>query len=296
MSVVPCFDPLIINLAPTGLIPTRKMSPHVPLTAEEIVRDVNAAADIGISIVHIHARDRDGLPTYKKEAYVPIIAGIREQHPELIICVSCSGRIFSGLEERGDVLNLVGDYRPDMASLTLSSFNAARQASINEPQMVQELVQRMIDRGIRPEFEIFDLGMANYARYLCSKIGLLSPHYANLMLGNIATAQADLLSITALIHNLPDGTVWSLAGIGATQIPVMALAATVAHGVRVGLEDFLWHDRGRSEFASNINLVRRVHQLAGLVDRTIMPSRELRTILRLDGSSTMAGESNSKCF
>jgi uncharacterized protein (DUF849 family) len=269
------------------MIPTRDLSPRVPLQPIEIVRDVNAAAEIGITMVHIHARDEDGAPTYKKEVYAPIIAGIREQHPDLIICVSCSGRDFTELEQRADVLNLSGDLRPDMASLTLSSLNFSRQASITEPRMVQSLAQRMVDRGIRPELEIFDLGMANYARYLGSKIDLQMPLYANVMLGNIATAQADLLSITALVQSLPANMLWSLAGIGSTQISVTALAATIAPGVRIGLEDCLWFDRDQSKLATNSNLVRRTHQMADLVDRPIMLPRELRALLQLDRSDTM---------
>jgi len=274
-------SPLIINLAPTGAIPSRSMTPHVPLSSQDIVRDVIAAAEIGISIVHIHARDEQGKPTYKKEFFAPIIAGIREHNPELVICVSCSGRDFSQLEQRADVLELKGDLKPDMASLTTSSLNFLQQASINEPQMVFALAERMLERGILPEIEILDLGMANYAKYLINKLEIQTPIYANIMLGNIASAQADLLSIAALIHSLPQGALWSLGGIGDAQIPLTALAAAMAPGVRIGLEDFLWMDRERTQLTTNVAMVQRIYQLASLVDRPIMSPQELRLLLGL---------------
>ncbi len=276
-------SPLIICLAPTGMVPTREMTPHVPLQPNEIVRDVIEAARLGITMVHLHARDEHGRPTYRKEVFAQIIAGIRESFPDLIINVSCSGRNFKTLEQRADVLNLDGDLRPDMASLTVSSLNFSRQASVNEPQMVLALAQRMLEREIVPEFEIFDLGMANCARYLVEKLGLKTPIYANIMLGNIASAQADLLSIAAISHALPAGTLWGLGGMGNAQISVSALAAAMAPAVRVGLEDNLWLDRSRSQLTTNLDMVERLHQLATLSNRTVMKPADLRARLRLPG-------------
>lgn len=276
--------PLIINFAPTGMIPTREMTPHVPLQPTEIVRDVVEAANLGITMVHLHARDERGLPTYRKEVYAQIIAGIRESHPDLIICVSCSGRDFKNIDQRAEVLDLSGDLRPDMASLTVSSLNFPGLASVNEPQMVLALAQRMLERQIVPEFEIFDLGMANYSRYLIEKLDLKSPVYANIMLGNIASAQADLLSIAAITHALPHGTIWGLGGIGNAQIPISVLATAIAPAVRVGLEDNLWMNVNRTRLASNTAMVQRIHQLLALSDRKVMKSSELRFQLHLQSA------------
>jgi len=275
-------EPLIINLAPTGMVPTRAMSPHVPLQPDEIVKDVLACAEIGISMVHVHARDLDGVPAWDKDIYARIIGGIRERRPELIIGVSCSGRNFPAFEQRSAVLDLDGDLKPDTASLTLASLNFGSQASVNSPEMVQALAARMVERGILPELEIFDLGMANYARYLVDKGKLPGALYANLLFGNIATAQADLLSIGAVVASLPPSTVWSLAGIGSDQIPICAVAAASAPGVRVGLEDNLWMDGGRKRLATNSDLVRRVHDLAAHMGRSIMGAQDLRTRLGLE--------------
>lgn len=275
--------PLVLNLAPTGMVHTREMSPYVPLQPDEIVREVTAAASLGITMVHLHARDEGDRPTYKKDVYARIIGGIRERNPDLIVCVSCSGRDFKSIDQRADVLELDADLRPDMASLTLASLNFARQASINEPEMVLALAHRMLQRGIAPEFEIFDLGMDNYAKYLVGKLGLKSPIYANIMLGNIASAQADLLSMAAITQALPPATLWGLGGIGNAQIPVTAIASAIAPAVRVGLEDNLWLDASRTRLATNMDMIERVHQLAALSGRTIMKPNDLRSRLGLDG-------------
>lgn len=275
--------PLIVNLAPTGMVPTRDLSPNVPLQPEAIIQAVVDAADVGISMVHLHARDANDLPTYRKEVYAEIIGGIREHRPDLIIGVSCSGRDFGRLEERADVLELSGDLRPDMASLTLSSMNFARQASINSPDIIRSLLDRMLENGVLPEFEIFDLGMANYASYLVEKTGMQGPFYANIILGNVAGAQANFSSIAAITAVLPDDTIWGLGGMGASQIAVSALAAATAPAVRIGLEDNLWMDRRRTRLATNQEMVERIHDLASHCGRPVMPPAELRSLLKLRG-------------
>lgn len=274
-------SPLIVNFAPTGMVPTRRMSPHVPLQPDEIIADVLAAAELGITIAHLHARDNDGEPTHSKDVYARIIGGIRERRPDLIVCVSCSGRKVQSPEARAEVLTLEGDLKPDMASLTLSSLNFPKQASINAPDTVHFLAARMADAGIMPEFEIFDLGMANVLRYLQTR-GLACPGvYANLLFGNLATAQADLLEIGAVVSRLPPNTTWSLAGVGACQLPMAAVAAAMAPAVRIGLEDNLWLDSARSQPARNVDLVERVHGLAELLGRPIMTPGEARARLNL---------------
>jgi uncharacterized protein (DUF849 family) len=84
---------LIINFTPTGMIPTKDMTPHVPVTVNEIVEDVHRAYELGITMTHIHARDeKTGEPTYRKEVYADLIEGIRKYAPDLVICTSLSGR------------------------------------------------------------------------------------------------------------------------------------------------------------------------------------------------------------
>ena len=283
---------LIINFTPTGMIPTKEMTPHVPVSPEEIIEDVRRAVDIGITMVHLHARQADtGKSTYKAEAYGEIIAGIRSFSEDLIICVSLSGRCINEFEKRAEPLQLDGDLKPDMGSLTLSSLNFNRVASMNSPEMIQKLANEMKSRGILAELEAFDAGMINYAKYLERKGILEPPHYFNLLLGNIACAQADLLHTGIMIHDLPDNSFWSLAGIGNFQWMMNSIAIVSGGGVRVGLEDNIWFDTARTRLATNSDLLLRIHKLAEATGRKVMPPTKLRELLNLQPGHGKYGRS-----
>jgi 3-keto-5-aminohexanoate cleavage enzyme len=146
------------------------MTPHVPITTQEIIEDVHRAVEIGITMVHLHVRDAStGQSTYKAEVYGKIIEGIRSFSKELIICISLSGRTFNEFEKRTEPLQLDGNLKPDMGSLALSSLNFNQTASINSSNTIQKLALEMKTRGILAELEAFDAGMINYAKYLEQK-------------------------------------------------------------------------------------------------------------------------------
>lgn len=275
-------DSLIVSFTPTGMIPTKAMTPHVPISTTAIIEDVHRAMEIGITMVHVHARDEaSGEPTWRAEVYERIIVGIRRFAPDLVIAVSLSGRTFQEYERRVEPLSLDGGAKPDMGSLTLSSVNFNRQASVNAPDMIQRLALAMQQRHILPELEAFDSGMINYAKYLQSKGLLQPPHYFNLLLGNIACAQADLLHAGVMVRDLPPESYWSLAGIGDAQLPMNAIAIAMGGGVRVGLEDQIWFDSQRSTLARNEDLLLRIRSLADIHERAIMKPAELRRRLNL---------------
>ncbi|MCL1985326.1 MAG: 3-keto-5-aminohexanoate cleavage protein [Betaproteobacteria bacterium] len=280
-SLKDALPPLSITLAPTGMVPTYSMSAAVPLTPDEIIRDVLACAEIGVSAVHLHARDENLRPTLAKEIYARIIGGIREKCPDLVLCVSCSGRGSITLEQRLDVLNLQGDAKPDMASLTLASMNFSHDVSLNTTETVKTLAGKMRERGIRAELEIFDLGMVNMMHVLIRHELLSPPYYANLLFGGIASAQPGFLEIGTIIAGLPEQTHYNLVGLGEAQMPLAAIAAVSAPGVRVGLEDNLWLAAGRKKIATNMQLVEKVHELAAITGRAIMTPAQLRSKLDL---------------
>lgn len=274
---------LIINFTPTGMIPTKDMTHLVPISVSEIIEDVNAAFELGITMVHLHARDEStGKPTYRAEVYRRIIEGIRNFSKELIICVSLSGRTFKEFEKRAEPLQIDGDSKPDMGSLTLSSVNFNREHSVNSPKMIQSLAKEMKRKGILAELEAFDAGMINYAKYLERNRLLEAPHYFNLLLGNIACAQADLLHLGVMVRDLPPHSFWSVAGIGNAQLMMNSIAVAAGGAVRVGLEDNIWYDNKRTRLARNIDLIRRIHTLADANERKIMPPSEFRTLLNLE--------------
>ena len=226
----------ILNFTPTGMIPTKEMTPYVPVKPHEIIEQVLEAADIGANMVHLHARDKEkDKPTYKKEIYAEIISGIRNKNKDIVLCVSTSGRDFSEFEKRSECLDLQGECKPDFGSLTLSSLNFNKQASINSPDMIKALAKKMLDNGIRPELEAFDLGMINYAHYLIKKGLIKPPYYFNLILGNIACAQANMLSLGLMIKELPKDSIWSVGGIGNFQLSMNSMSIIADGGVRIGL-------------------------------------------------------------
>jgi 3-oxoadipate:acetyl-CoA acetyltransferase len=276
-------DKLIINFTPTGMIPTREMTPYVPINVSEIVEDVHKAFKLGITMVHLHARDPiTQEPTYKKEIYAEIIKGIREFAPTLVICVSLSGRTFSELNQRADPLYLDGNLKPDMGSLTLSSLNFNSIASVNTPKMVKDLATAMKEKKILPELEVFDLGMVNYAKYLQKKDLIKPPYYFNLLFGNIACAQANLLHTGIMIQDLPENSLYSLAGIGNQQLKMNSLSIAIGGGVRVGLEDNIWFDTSRTKLATNLDLLERIHIIAKANTREIMTPEEFRKKMNLE--------------
>ncbi len=272
---------LIVNLAPTGMIPTKEMTPHVPVTPEEIVGDVLQCARLGASMAHIHARDEKGIPTYRPEIFRDIITAIRRENSSLIITATTSGRTYNEYEKRSAVLDLTGEAKPDMASLTLSSVNFNKVASINSPDMIAALAKKMQENDIKPELEVFDLGMINFARYLIRKGLLEPPYYFNILLGNIAAAQAKLLHLGLLVSELPEDSIWSVAGIGDAQCRMNAIGIIAGDGVRVGLEDNVWFDEGRTQLATNAMLLERIATMARVLGREIASPLEVRQRLKL---------------
>lgn len=262
-------EELIINYTPTGMVPMKSDNPHVPLSVQEIIEDVHQAYEVGITLVHLHARHPQTFePDFRLEVYGPILEGVRRHCPDLVCGVSLSGRNFNEFKKRSEPLQLY----PDLASLTLSSLNFSRQASVNAPEMVQELLHAIYAHGAQPELEVFDLGMMNYAHYLIRKGWLKQPLYFNLLFGNIASMQPRFSHLAAVVEELPAGAWYAFAGIGDSQLPVHLIAIASGAGIRVGLEDNLYFDVRRKQLASNLDLLRRVHQLAAMAERPVMTS------------------------
>lgn len=275
------YQPLIINVALTGVIPTRLSSPHVPLSEEEIIADAVRVCDAGASIVHLHARDVQGVMTSDAAYYGRIIAGIRRERPELICCATTSGRGGQSFETRAEVLHLSGDAKPDMGSLTLGSLNFLTGPSINALETVQGLALLMQEKGILPEMEIFDTGMINAARYLERHGMLPETTYFNILLGNLNTAPATMRDLAHIVEGLLANSVWAAGGLGGFQLPVNLMALAAGGHVRVGLEDNIHFDLERRIPASNVMLVERIAHMAASLGRPVATPRQTRDMLGL---------------
>lgn len=261
---------LIINFCPTGMVPTKASNSSVPISPSEIIEQTHEAHELGITIAHLHARDADQSPTYKASVYQLIFEGLRKHCPDLVICASSSGRNVAEFEKRAEVLDL----KPDMCSLTLSSLNFLHQASINSPDIIIALAERMYTQGVVPELECFDLGMINYGKYLIKKGILKGPYYWNLLFGNIAGFQPNLLQVGSALAEIPANHFVALAGLGEHQLPINSLALSMGYGVRIGLEDNIWWDKQKTIPATNLDLLKRLHQLMAIHGKTALTSAE----------------------
>lgn len=271
-------EKLIITLAPTGMIPTKNETPYVPQTAEEIIRDTYEGYNLGVSVVHIHARDENGKPTHKKEVFKEIFDGIRKKCPDIIICATTSGRVDPQVEHRSEVLDLL----PDMASLTVGSLNFPKVASVNPLQTVMTLASKMKERGIKPELEIFESGFINTAKYLTRKGFLQKPLHFCLLLGSLGSIPANINDLAYLVNCLPPGSVWSATGIGRFQNQINAAAILMGGHVRIGIEDSIFYNYPSKELATNTKLVERIVRISKELDREIATPLEARKILGLN--------------
>jgi 3-oxoadipate:acetyl-CoA acetyltransferase len=275
------YKPLIINVALTGMVPTKRLTPHVPISVNEIIEDAIKVHDAGASIVHLHARDKDGVPVSDARYFEIIISSLKRERPELICCATTSGRGGISFEARSEVLHLTGDAKPDMASLTLGSLNFISGASVNSIDTVQRLSILMKEKNIMPELEVFDTGMINAAKYLERHNLIDGIKYFNILLGNLNTAPATIRDLSHIYSSLPDNSIWAAAGLGAFQLP-MNMAAIIAGGnVRVGLEDNIYYDSARTKLTTNQELVERVVRVSNELGREISTPAQTRKTLGL---------------
>ena len=281
-------QPLVITVAPTGMVPRQRDGVAVPEQPHEIAEDVRRAVAAGAAGVHLHARDEHGDPTYLRERYRDVVLAVRRIAPDIVISVSTSGRVHNSFETRSEVLDLDGEAKPDLASLTLGSMNFPTQASVNSPEMILRLADAMRERGIVPELEIFDFGMIDYAHYLIGRGVLVPPFVCNLLLGSLGTSAATPANLALMVERLPRDTFWHAAGIGRFQWAMNALGIVSGGHVRTGVEDAIYLDATRTIPATNEACVRRAANLARAFER---PIANTETARRLMGLTSLRRES-----
>lgn len=275
------YKPLIINVALTGMVPTKTSTPFVPISVNEIVEDALKVCEAGATMLHIHARDKDGIPVSDARYFEEIISRIKKEKPDVVCCATTSGRGGQGFERRSEVLHITGDGKPDMASLTLGSLNFLSGASINSLDTIQRLAMLMKEKNIKPELEVFDTGMVNAAKYM-ERHGIIEGRkYFNILLGNLNTASATIDDLSHIYNSLPTNSIWAAAGIGQFQLP-MNMAAIIAGGnVRVGLEDNIYFDSNKEKLATNEMLVKRLVNISKELGREVATYKETRELIGL---------------
>jgi 3-keto-5-aminohexanoate cleavage enzyme len=268
-------DKLIITVAVTGSLPTKQITPHVPITPEEIVRDGMACEAAGASIIHIHARDpQDESPSTDTALFDSIHRGIRA-NTGLIAQISTGGRAGTDYEQRCQRLQL----KPEMASLTTGSVNFPDSVYENSPALIAALAADMQRYGIKPEMEIFDVSMISNAMALVDKGLVAAPLHFDFVLGLKGAIPATIDNLLHLRNTIPADATWTVAGIGRAQLTMATHAILMGGHVRVGLEDNIYYRRG--ELATNVRLVERIVQLANILGREVATPDEARRILNL---------------
>jgi 3-oxoadipate:acetyl-CoA acetyltransferase len=268
------YRPMVINVALTGAVPGKADNVRLPVTPEEIAADAVACAEAGASVVHVHVRDESGAPVHRQDLYERAIGPIREQAPELVVCVTTSSRVDPDPAVRMVGLEIDGALRPEMASLTLGSFNFPRSISANPPAMIVALLERMAELGIRPEFEVFELGMVNTLHALAERGLVPAPPVVNILLGSLGSSPAFVGDLARIVERLPPEAEWAAAGVGIFQRPMTIAAAVMDGNVRTGLED---NPRGDGSLRwGNVEGVRLAEEAAALAGRVVASPAEVR--------------------
>lgn len=254
----------------------------MPVTPEEIASDVARCIDLGASMFHVHARNEQQEWDWRKETYQSIMDGIRSVSADAIVCFTTTGRKTTDIQKR--IACLDTEPLPQMASLSMGSFNFRKDATVNDPKTISFLLSAMRERGVKPEIEIFDLGMARTTERMVKEGLLAGPVYANLILGNDSTAGDSLLDIATLYQHLPEGLIWCAGGIGRSQQRSNLMGILYGHGVRIGIEDNPYHYNGSGEKMEvpNTFFVERVREIGKLLNKTPFSIDETRQLLGLD--------------
>jgi 3-keto-5-aminohexanoate cleavage enzyme len=270
--------PVIITVAITGALPRKKDSPAVPVTPSEQIESTHAAFEAGAALVHVHVRDAQEAPSSDPELFARVQEGVRKHCPGMIVQFSTGGR---GRDQaaRGSMLHL----RPDMASLATGSVNFPASIYENAPDFVEGLARSMLELGIKPEIEVFDLAMLYNAANLARKGLIKQPLHVQFVLGiaNALPARRSVFDFlrSELAQVLPDAT-WVAAGTGRFQWEVNQWCLEAGGHVRTGLEDNLKFDSTRLA-TSNAELVAKVVDACERHERRVASAAEARSLLGL---------------
>ncbi len=265
----------LITVAPTGAESAKADVPNLPVTVEELVATARDCQAVGAAVIHIHVRDADARPTLDLGHVREIVTAVRES-TDLVVQLSSGGAVTDPFDARLAVL----DAAPDAASLTLGTVNFGDDVFSNPWHLIVELHTQMQQRGIVPEYEVFDLGQLATLRRLLDKHGL--PHgghvHVDLVMGVPGGMPGTLAALAACVPQLPDGATFAATGIGRTSLPVMLAALSAGGHLRVGMEDTLTYAPGEP-VRDNAQLVARAAGLARIAQRPPLTPDQARDLL-----------------
>jgi 3-keto-5-aminohexanoate cleavage enzyme len=266
-------EKLIITIAPTGNVPTKDMTPYVPVTPEEIANDIIACYEKGAAVAHIHARDERGVPTCDITYFAEIVRLLDQAGCPIVKQISTGARGGKTGEARAEALTL----KPLSASLASGSSNFPTSINANEPKLIEYMANIMLTKNIKPEIEVFDVAMINNAVRLQQE-GLINngPLLFNLVLGVKGSLPATPRNLFFLVESLPPNAVWSVSVIGPQHVNLSMIAMALGGHVRVGIEDNIYYTKG--VLAANTALVELIAAIAQSMGRGLAAPQDAKRI------------------
>jgi 3-keto-5-aminohexanoate cleavage enzyme len=249
-------------------------NPNQPVNRDEVIAAAVGAARAGASIVHIHARTSTGEMTQEPEDYLAIKQAIREQVDDVVLNFATGGQLGGAAEESRRSLIA----QPELATLNCGSMNFGSGDDIlmNPRSLIAELTEELAQRGIVPEYECFDVGMAVTAAKLASSASG-APGMMHMLLGVLGGAPASAATVSLFAELVPTGVPWMVTAIP-RHFPTMALTLSLGGHIRTGLEDVVYVAPG--EYAeSNGQLVTRARTLCEAIGRPVATPAQAREIL-----------------
>ena len=273
-------DKLIINAAITGSRNLRDIAPYIPYTPEEIVQSSIECWNAGAAVVHIHVRDPEtGLGAQDPELFRQVVEPLREQ-TDVIVNLTTSGIAGRNLPMADRLKSL--ELKPELASFDAGSINLGGGVFINPPDFLDLAASEMIRLSVKPEIEVFDSGMITTALAMKAKGQLTDPLYFQFVLGTPSGAVATPKSLLHLTEMIPDGSIWSVTGMGKAHLPMSMMALIMGGHIRLGMEDNLYYERGILA-RRNAQFVERIVRIAESYGREIASPDDARKILGLSG-------------
>ena len=272
-------EKLIITAAICGAEVTKEQNPNVPYTVEEIVREAKSAVDAGAAIVHLHVREDDGTPTQSRQRFQECEEAIYKACPNVILIPSTGGAVGMTPDERLQITDTTPI--PEMATLDCGTCNFGDEIFDNTMPTMRAFGKRMMEKGIKPEYECFEMGHLDTILTMARKGEVPgAPMQFNFVLGVPGCTPATVGNLNWLVSNIPAGSTWTATGIGRHAFTLAAPAIMMGGNVRVGFEDNLYLERGVLA-KSNGELVAKVVRMAKELGRGIATSDEAREILGL---------------
>lgn len=266
-------EKLIITAALTGAEVTKESQPNLPVSPDEIAEAAFACWQAGASIVHVHARDEEGNPTQSKDVYRQIIEKTRAKC-DIIVQPSTGGATWHTPEQRLQPVELA----PEMATLSCGTCNFGEEVFMNTQENIEIFAKRMLEMGVKPEIEVFERGMIETAKGLVKKGLIHMPLHFDFVLGVPGACPGYPEDLMFMVQQIPNGSTWTVAGIGRFETPLAVMAIIMGGHVRVGFEDNIYYSKG-VKADSNADLVARIVRLANEIGREVATPEEARQIL-----------------